>query len=60
MKVGSMFSLIMQGMAHMGLLKMLRLARVKGNLKSITKGEEVAISEVNGLTLKVKRLKKED
>ena len=55
-----MFSLIMQGMAHMRLLKMLRSARVKGNLKSITIGEEVAISEVNGLTLKVKRLKKED
>ena len=55
-----MFSLIVQGMTHMGLLKMLRLARVKGNLKSITKGEETTITEVNGLTLKVKRLKKED
>ena len=47
-----MFSLIVQGMTHMGLLKMLRLARVKGNLKSITKGEEVTISEVNGLLSK--------
>jgi len=39
---------------------MLRSARVKGNLKSIKKGEEVAISQVNGLFLKVKTIKKRE
>jgi len=53
-----MFSLIMQGMARMGLLEMLRSVRVKGNLKSIKKGEGVTISQVNGLILKVKTIKK--
>ena len=53
-----MFSIIKPGMAHMGLLKKLRSARVKSNLKSITKGEETTITEVNGRTLKVKAIKK--
>ncbi len=47
------------GYGSLGLLKMLRSAGVKSNLKSITKGEETAITEVNGLTLTVKRLIKE-
>ena len=47
------------GYGSLGLLKMLRSARVKGNLKSITKGEEATITEVNGLTRIVEKFKKE-
>jgi len=41
-------------------LKILRSVRVKDNLKSIKKGEEATITEVNGLNLKVKTIKKRE